>query len=126
MAGRKAIQAKLSDGREVRVLFKHVKLNVPAVESRVIEGVVIGKVKVFDRFTECVVVTGPKEAETVLGWGQAWKSVEDQFNRAIGREFALKRALQNQDFDRASRGAILAAYYSRNKQPEKSEKTTNN
>lgn len=65
--------------------------------------------------TRCLIYAGPRDTPTLIADSIAHCSKHDNFCRETGRQIALARALK--DFGKPERGAILAAYFNRRKQP---------
>lgn len=133
------IGAILTGGQEVRILFQHddcrkrlerigaeIGLNPEDVKAIPAFGVDVrknreGAYKTYSHSTLCSIVIGPKEAEVSIGEGESWCAVGDNFCRATGREYALKRAIENGGFGREDTGILLASYYNRNRGQRKKE-----
>lgn len=123
------IATTLTDGQEVRILFRHNDFKKQAQEIARELGVPSdievsgvcrgdrrnkqGEEKFYTHSTLCDIVVGPKDAEVSLGQGESWCAVGDNFCRATGREYALKRAIENGGFGREDTGNLLAAYFNR-------------
>lgn len=85
--------AKLSDGREVRILFKHQRFEQPQFHIRQGRGRHAGEEVWVQAQTLCRIVEGPREQEQELLIGSALCSVHDNFCREEGRQMALAHAL---------------------------------
>jgi len=125
------INAKLQDGREVRILFFHndykkrakeVAKDLGIPEDVALYGIARdervnkpGVNKFYTHSTLCSIVVGPKEEEIDLATGQSWCALGDNFCRATGREYALRRAIENGGFNRSDIGTLLASYFNRNR-----------
>lgn len=127
------IGATLKDGREVRILFQHNDFKKKAMEIAREIGIdpeVAAKVggyasadrnnkeghyKVYSHSTLCEIVVGERGQEVPLAQGESWCAVGDNFCRATGREYALRRAIENGGFGREDVGTLLASYFNRNR-----------
>jgi len=107
------IPAKLGDGRDVRILFRHDRFEEPITVTRAYRGNMVE----VNAQTVCSIVTGPREEEEILGLGTALKSIEDNFEKEVGREKALRRAIEagkrSKKIAVEDSGTLLAAYFTR-------------
>lgn len=85
--------ATLSDGREVRILFKHERFPQVELHIRQGEGKHSGERVWVQARTLCRIVEGPRDHETEVLVGSALCSVADNFWREEGRQVALSHAL---------------------------------
>ena len=62
--------------------------------------------------TRCVIVEATP-MKSVVGWGEAWCSVKDRFDKERGRKIALGRALKAGEFGKEEREKFWEAYFER-------------
>lgn len=100
------IKATLKDGKEVVLIFRHDmkvdEFHVPNTQRATAKG-----------YTQCEIVSGPKENQLLEGFGEGYYSSSEKipYSREVGRQQALKRAILS--FDSEDQGRLLQAYFNR-------------
>ena len=106
------IAAQLPDGRTLKINFRYDRENL----------LLVGKNALATDRISCYIIEGPRDNETELAHGEAFCSIDDQFNKKTGRKIALQRAIAK--FDRETQGALLQAYFSRHRSHVKPNQST--
>jgi len=100
----------------VKLRFYHSlpKVEVPACHNDLIG--MLRNLKISKGFTECKISfvdwNGEKE-EQVEYFGRAYTHPADQYNKEVGRELALQRAIEYAQFSPQAEREIWAGYFSR-------------
>lgn len=103
-------------GRELEVDFQHEQFESPKLGLRVSERQPeVGRPYEYAAETTCRirrVGAGKRKDWPLVGKGWARCSVDDRFQKEVGRALSLVRAVE--DLNRVDRGALLWMYHNRN------------
>ena len=92
------------NGYEYRIRFQYHHLDEPAIHQRV-----VGKESKY-RHSSVAIIEAKDDGKwnpTIVG--ESWCSIQDQFEKSVGRKYALRRLAEG--LDKPFRAAIFQAVY---------------